>query len=275
MAWILLCSSSRDAHHLDDWLPESVAISSPDGPAHLPTIWGSKNQKWHRGHITLQSGSPLVQKQSRDTLAAVTSIAGVDKLYETEGLENTMTPPRKPAKTPRRVVRVGLPATEKVDTWVSLNMMLAEDETLTEEAARILRAAPQWLQRCGIHANMDPVLGQCSWEEDSSISIRFRQTQRKRLLHVDRTTMRLDTCVMLNKLQKVCWPDNANFEIQDVECVSYIAHNNTTAKRLEGMITVNYRPHIPMEQDILVGVLLAMHMGNDIPNGERGCAHKW
>ncbi len=83
--------------------------------------------------------------------------------------------------------------------------------------------------------------------------------------------MRLDTCAMLNKLQKVYWPDNANFEIQDVECVSYI----TTVKRLEGMITVNYRPYVPMEQDILVGVLLAMHMGNDIPVGERGCAHKW
>ena len=83
---------------------------------------------------------------------------------------------------------------------------------------------------------MDPVLGRCSWEEDSSISIRFRQTQRKKVLNVDRTAMRLDTCVMLNKLQKVCWPDNANFEIPDVECVSYI----TTTKRLEGMITVNY-----------------------------------
>ncbi len=53
--------------------------------------------------------------------------------------------------------------------------------------------------------------------------------------------------------------------------MSYI----TTTKRLEDMITVNYRPHIPLEQDILVGVLLAMHMGNDIPVGERGCAHKW
>jgi len=159
MTWILLCSSSHDARHLNDWLPESVAISSPDGPAHLPTIWGEKNQKWHRGHITLQSGSPLVQKQSRDTLAAVMSIAGVDKLYETKGLENTMTPPRKPAKIPRRVVRVGLPAVEKVDTWVQNNIMLATDETLVEEATKILRTAPQWLQRCGIHAKMDPVLG--------------------------------------------------------------------------------------------------------------------
>jgi hypothetical protein len=54
-----------------------------------------------------------------------------------------MTPPRKPAKIPRRVVRVGLQAVEKVDTWVKLNIMLATDKTLAEDAARILRAAPQ------------------------------------------------------------------------------------------------------------------------------------
>jgi hypothetical protein len=41
------------------------------------------------------------------------------------------------------------------------------------------------------------------------------------------------------------------------------------------MITVNYRPHVPMEQDILVGILLAMHMGNDIPEGGRGSGLKW
>jgi hypothetical protein len=207
-----------------------VDPSTPDGPAHLPTIWGSQKHKWHRGHLTLQSGSPLVQKQSRDSLEAVTSIAGVDKLYETAGLENTMTTPRKPVKIPRRVVRVGIPTKEKVDSWVTFNNMLAGDEVLAKEATRILRTAPQWLQRCGIHANMDPVLGRCSWEEESSICIRFRQTQRRNLQHVDRTTMRFNTCAMLNKLQKICWPDNANFEIQDAECVSYIAHKRWTLK---------------------------------------------
>jgi hypothetical protein len=30
-----------------------------------------------------------------------------------------------------------------------------------------------------------------------------------------------------------------------------------------------------MEQDILVGILLAMHMGNDIPEGSRGAGLKW
>jgi hypothetical protein len=126
---------------------------------HLPTVRGNKKQKWHRGHILLQSSFPLVQRQSRDNLAEVTSIAGVDKLYKTAGLENTMTSPRKPGNVPRRVIRIGIPETEKVETWVSLNNLLAGDETLAEEAARILRAAPQWLQRCGVHANMDPVLG--------------------------------------------------------------------------------------------------------------------
>jgi hypothetical protein len=107
--------------------------------------------------ILLQSGSPLIQRQSRDTLASVTSIAGVDKLYKTAGLENTMTPPRKPENVPRRLIRVGIPETDKVDTWVSFNNLLAGDETLTEEAAKILRAAPKWLQRCRVHAKMDPV----------------------------------------------------------------------------------------------------------------------
>ncbi len=75
---------------------------------------------------------------------------------------------------------------------------------------------------------------------------------------------------MLNKQQKICWSDNVDFEIQDIECISYITDDATKAKRLEGMITVNYRPHTPMEQDILVGILLAMYMGNDIPEGEKG-----
>ena len=41
------------------------------------------------------------------------------------------------------------------------------------------------------------------------------------------------------------------------------------------MITVSHRPNVPMEQDILVGILLAMHMGNDIPEGARGSGLKW
>ena len=199
--------------------------------------------------MLLQSGSPLVPRQSRDTLAAVTSIAGVDKLYKTAGLENTMAPPRKPENVPRRVIRVGIPKAEKVDTWDSFNQLLARDETLAEEAVRILRAAPKWFQRCRVHAKMDPVLGRYSWEEDSSICVRFRQTQKKDHQHVDRTTMWFNTCAMLNKLQKICWPDNEDFEIQDIECVSYMANDATKAKRLEGMITVNYRPHVPMEQE--------------------------
>ena len=186
-----------------------------------------------------------------------------------------MTPPRKPENVTRRVIRVGIPEAEKVDTWVSFNQLLTGDVTLAEEAGRILRTAPKWLQRCRVHAKMDPVLGRCSWEEDSSTCIRFRQTKQRDQQHVDRTTMRLNTCAMLNKLQKICWPDNEDFGIQDVECISYMANGSTKAKRLEGMITVNYRPQVPMEQDILVGILLAMHMGNDIPDGERGSGIKW
>jgi hypothetical protein len=70
-----------------------------------------------------------------------------------------MTPPRKPENVPRRVIRVGIPETEKVDTWVSFNQVLAGDKTLAEESATILQAAPKWLRHCRVHAKMDPVLG--------------------------------------------------------------------------------------------------------------------
>ena len=49
----------------------------------------------------------------------------------------------------------------------------------------------------------------------------------------------------------------------------------THKQRLEGIITIEYRRHVPLEQDLLVGLLLALHMGNDIPEGSRGGGLKW
>ncbi len=41
------------------------------------------------------------------------------------------------------------------------------------------------------------------------------------------------------------------------------------------MITIEYRHHIPLEQDLQVGLLLAMYIVNDIPAGEAGSGLKW
>ena len=41
------------------------------------------------------------------------------------------------------------------------------------------------------------------------------------------------------------------------------------------MITIEYHHHVPLEQDLLVVLLLAMHIGNDIPQGETGSGLKW
>jgi hypothetical protein len=49
---------------------------------------------------------------SRDTLAAISSIPGDDRLHTSEDLENTLTPPREPVNTPHQVTRVGLPNKE-------------------------------------------------------------------------------------------------------------------------------------------------------------------
>jgi hypothetical protein len=57
--------------------------------------------------------------------------------------------------------------------------------------------------------------------------------------------------------------------------MGYHANRSTKHKRLEGMITIEYRPRIPLKHDLLVGLLLAMHMGNDIPRDDEGCELKW
>ncbi len=40
------------------------------------------------------------------------------------------------------------------------------------------------------------------------------------------------------------------------------------------MITIEYRPTVSLEQDLLVGLLLEIHIGNDIPKDEDGCGLK-
>ena len=57
---------------------------------------------------------------------------------------------------------------------------------------------------------------------------------------------------MLNKLQQQCWPDNAPFKIEEIKFVGYFAHSHSEHKRLEGMITIEYRPHTSLEQDLQV-----------------------
>ena len=102
-----------------------------------------------------------------------------------------------------------------------------------------------------------------------------RQTQKTVPLNIDRARMRVVTWEMLNKLQQMCWSDNESFKTEEINFIGYHAHNKSEFKRLEGMITIEYRQHFQLEQDPLVGLLLAMHIGNDIPQGEAGSGLKW
>ncbi len=231
----------------------------------LEKTWGSKDQHWHRGHLLLQSETPAVPCHSRDSLAVISSISNVDRLYVTAGLQDALVPPRKPENHPRQVIRIGLPKAETTAAWISSNQLLQHHPELATERATILSSAPPWLQECAIHAKVDPVLGRCSWEENSSLCIRFRQTHNTTTpFNIDRTRIRFLTCEMLNKLQYRCCPDNVPFKIDEINFNGYFAHSPAEHKRLEGMITIEYRHHIPLEQDLQVGLLLAMHIGNDI-----------
>jgi hypothetical protein len=42
LSWILLCTSSQFGQI---WTSESDTLENPEGPTHLPTIWGTKDQR--------------------------------------------------------------------------------------------------------------------------------------------------------------------------------------------------------------------------------------
>ena len=201
-------------------------------------------------------------------MTAVSSISSVDRLYTTDGLEDTLTPPRKSENSPRQVIHIGFPKLEDMTSWISNNQLLQKHIELAKEAAFFLTSVPPWFQQCVIADKLDPVLGRCSWEEKSSLCILFRQTQKTVTLNIYRVRMRVVTCEMLNKLQQLCWPDNEPFKIEEINFIGYHAHSKSEFKRLEGMIMIEYRHHVQLEQDLLVGLLLAMYIGNDIPQGE-------
>ena len=80
---------------------------------------------------------------------------------------------------------------------------------------------------------------------------------------------------MMNALQNQYCPENEPFGIAEMEFMGYYVNSTSTHKRLEGMITIEYRPRVSLEQDLLVGLLLTIHIGNDIPTDEDGCGLKW
>jgi hypothetical protein len=205
----------------------------------------------------------------------MSSITGDNRLHTSSGLSDTITPPRKPTNTPRQVTRVGLPNKEGENSWISDNQLLEHHPELAVEAAGIISSAPDWLRQCVIHVRLDPVLGRCSWEEQSSICIRFKQTHNTSSTTIDRSRIRLNICTMLITLQNQCWSENKPFDITEVEFMGYHVNSSTKHKRFEGMITIEYKPRIPLEQDLLIGLLLTMHMGNDIPEDDEDCGLKW
>ena len=136
---------------------------------------------------------------------------------------------------------MGLPKQEEEVAWVSSNQLLQLHAELALEAADVLKMAPEWLRKCVIHVRQDPVLGRCSWEEQSSVCKEI-QTNKKNAATFHpwhRTQMRSNICAMVK---------------------GYHANSTTRYKRLEGMITIEYRHRVPLEHDLLVRLLLAMYI---------------
>ena len=100
-------------------------------------------------------------------------------------------------------------------------------------------------------------------EGESSVCIRFEQLkapQQNVGAMMTRQQTRSQLVEVLTKIQQVCGAENAPFEVTDIGYMAYINKEN----KLEGIITIQKRARETLEDDIVMGAMLALHIGNNV-----------
>jgi hypothetical protein len=262
----------------DSWQIHSASIS-PHNPCTLRQIWGTATKK-PRGELLLTGPRDPIPEVTSNTLAALVDVSGQKLLHTSEGLLTAVVPPRIPKAIPEEVsLSLGLITTEKLKDW-----LFEHDEQNTGLGTllvHVIVTAPNWLSQVQTNAKLTPVIGHSTWVENSSIGIHFTQTMITLVPpSLDRTLTRHSVLCILNKIIATALPELAPLKIQDINFFAYQKQTDTPTQRknhrkgVEDLITLERRPNIPLEMDILAGTLLALHIGNGITAGP-GSGMKW
>ena len=123
--------------------------------------------------------------------------------------------------------------------------------------------------------NLRPVQAVDGRESRSTICIRFCQLRGQN--PVDQrefATIGLrEGCLQLAlEIQKICWPDARPFDVSDWETSVFTNKEARTEGRI--LLCTRARSSNEMEEDVLVGVLLAFMVGNSVPRGP-GVDFRW
>jgi hypothetical protein len=171
------------------------------------------------------------------------------------------------------LVSFGLPNTERLDQW---GKEVDGGETHDDQEVKpwietwstAVSMAPALLAglSCRLRLRAAPVLD--GREASSTVCIRFLQLRGQRPVNEWEDTnrgLRRGSFQLASEIQKMCWPDARKFENSDIE--THIVVNG--GGRVEGRILLCNRTGAmhEMEEDMLVGILLAFLIGNSVARG--------
>jgi hypothetical protein len=147
--------------------------------------------------------------------------------------------------------------------WHNSNQVRAWVERWTT----VVSAAPAVLTDLSYRLNVGAATRLDGREKNSTVCIRFLHVRGQKPIQVKNATLELQKwCFQLAlEIQKICWPEARKLENSDLE----IAFFTSTRGRLEGRILLRSRASTSqeMEEDMLMGILMAFMLGNSVPRG--------
>ena len=255
---------------VDSWQTDQVRLWSPDGVRSLDTIWGDARHREARGQIRLGGKTNSASEREYQVLSNRWAVTG------RQAFEN-----RKPGTKvgliaipdlPQMAVPIGIPFQRKLQQWqANCDRLIEHADTSTANAEQVFSSAPYWLKRPCIQTKWEPLLEHSEQEFWSSVCIRFCQVRRARISRVqhERTPV-LDILELLNLIQSKCRPMTRAFQVEDVDFVGFYNDEGM----LEGMLSIQVRRDVSLEDDQLVGAYAALFFGNMIQTGP-GAHMKW
>jgi hypothetical protein len=131
----------------------------------------------------------------------------------------------------------------------------------------VVSAAPAVLADLSCRLNVGAATRLGGREKNSTVCIRFIHLRGQKPIQVKNTTLELQKgCFQIAlEIQKICWPETRKLENSDLEITLF----TSTGGRMEGRILLRSRASTSqeMEEDTLVGILLAFMLGNSVPRG--------
>ena len=166
----------------------------------------------------------------------------------------------------------GLPTTERMvkwgkeidyEGWHNSQQVRAWVESWTT----VVSIAPAILADLSCRLNVGEATRLDGREKNSTVCIRFLHLRSQKPIQGKTASLELQKgCLQLAlEIQKICWSEARKFETSDLE----IALFTSKVGRTEGRILLRFRDNTSqeMEEDTLVGILMAFMLGNSVPRG--------